>query len=177
MVMQLTLPMTQDLTQAWTQPDEAERLQSVLQWLREAVERTYGPRGQRRISTPEDVAALLLYEMSAYEQEVLRAVLLDTRNQVLRIHDVVRGSVNSAQVRIAEVFREAVRLNATALILAHNHPSGDPTPSSDDIALTRLVVEAGKLLDIEVLDHLVIGGGRYVSLRERHPGIWSNAVP
>jgi len=168
--MQLTLPMTQDLTQVWTQPDEAERLRRVLGWLKEAVEQTYGPRGQHRIQSPDDVAELLLYEMSVYEQEVLRVVILDTRNHVLALHDVVRGSVNSAQVRIAEIFREAIRRNATALILVHNHPGGDPTPSAEDIALTRQTVEAGKLLDIAVLDHLVIGGGRYVSLRERKLG-------
>ncbi len=123
-------------------------------------------RGERpRISSPEDAAALLLYEMSALEQEHLRALLLDTRNQVLKIHEIVRGSVNSAQVRIAEIFREAVRLNATAIILAHNHPSGDPTPSPDDVALTRQAQEAGRLLDIAVLDHLVIADNRFVSLK------------
>ena len=123
-------------------------------------------RGERpRISSPEDAAALLLYEMSALEQEHLRALLLDTRNQVLNIHEIVRGSVNCAQVRIAEIFREAVRLNATAIILAHNHPSGDPTPSPDDVALTRQAQEAGRLLDIAVLDHLVIADNRFVSLK------------
>ena len=124
--------------------------------------------GERpRITAPEDAAALLLYEMSALEQEHLRALLLDTRHQVLKMHDVVRGSVNSAQVRIAEIFREAVRANAVALILAHNHPSGDPTPSPDDIALTRQVREAGRLLDIELLDHLIIADNRFVSLKAR----------
>ncbi|HFC09703.1 MAG TPA: JAB domain-containing protein [Chloroflexi bacterium] len=120
-----------------------------------------------RITAPEDAAALLLYEMSGLEQEHLRALLLDTRHQVLKMHDVVRGSVNSAQVRIAEIFREAVRVNAVALILAHNHPSGDPTPSADDIALTRQAQEAGRLLDIAVLDHLIIADNRFVSLKAR----------
>ena len=120
-----------------------------------------------RITAPEDAAALLLYEMSTLEQEHLRVLLLDTRHQVLKIHDVVRGSVNSAQVRIAEIFREAVRVNAVALILAHNHPSGDPTPSADDIALTRQAKEAGRLLDIDLLDHLVIADNRFVSLKAR----------
>ncbi len=120
-----------------------------------------------RINSPDDAAALLLYEMRALEQEHLRALLLDTRNQVLKIHEVVRGSVNSAQVRIAEIFREAVRVNATAIILAHNHPSGDPAPSPDDIALTRQAQEAGKLLDISVLDHIIIGDNQYVSLKAR----------
>ncbi len=94
-------------------------------------------------------------------------LLLDTRNQVLAIHEVVRGSVNTAQVRMAEVFREAIRRNATAIILVHNHPSGDPTPSADDIALTRQAQQAGSLLDIEVLDHIVIGDNKFVSLKAR----------
>ncbi len=125
-------------------------------------------RGERpRISGPEDAAALVQYEMSALEQEHLRVLLLDTRNQVLAIHEVVRGSVNTAQVRMAEVFREAIRRNATAIILVHNHPSGDPTPSADDIALTRQAQQAGSLLDIEVLDHIVIGDNKFVSLKAR----------
>ncbi len=119
------------------------------------------------ISSPADAAALLTYEMSGLEQEHLRVILLDTRNHVLEIREVYRGSVNSAQVRIAEVFRDAVRRNATAIIVAHNHPSGDPTPSPEDIALTRSLIQAGKLLDILVLDHLIIGHGRFVSLKER----------
>lgn len=124
--------------------------------------------GQRpRIGSPEDAAALVQYEMSALEQEHLRVILLDTRNQVLAIQDVVRGSVNSAQVRIAEIFREAIRRNATALILVHNHPSGDPSPSADDIALTRQARQAGDLLDIEVLDHIIIGGNKFTSLKAR----------
>jgi DNA repair protein RadC len=84
--------------------------------------------------------------------------------------ELYRGSVSSAQVRVGEVFREAVRKNASALIAIHNHPSGDPTPSPDDVALTRAIVQAGKLLDVDVLDHLVIGQGRWVSLKERGLG-------
>jgi DNA repair protein RadC len=122
------------------------------------------------IGSPGDAAALVQYEMGALEQEHLRAILLDTRNKVLDITEIYRGSVNSAQVRIAEVFTPAVRKNAAALILVHNHPSGDPTPSPDDLALTKAVREAGRLLDIEVLDHLVIGQNRYTSMKERKLG-------
>ena len=118
------------------------------------------------IHGPEDVAAMLATEMAALEQEHLRVILLNTRNHVLRVAEVVRGSVNSAQVRVGEIFREAVRENATGLILVHNHPSGDPSPSPDDLALTRQVVQAGEMLDIRVLDHIIIGASRYVSLRE-----------
>ncbi len=123
-------------------------------------------RDRPSIHGPDDVAAMLATEMAALEQEHLRAILLNTRNHVLQVVDIVRGSVNSAQVRVGEIFREAVRQNATGLILVHNHPSGDPAPSPEDVALTRQVVQAGHLLDIRVLDHIVFGAGRYVSLRE-----------
>ncbi len=122
------------------------------------------------INSPADAAALVQYEMSALEQEHLRVMLLDRRNRVVEVTDLYRGSVSSAQVRVGEIFREAVRKNASALIVIHNHPSGDPTPSPDDVALTRAIVQAGKTLDVEVLDHLVIGQGRWVSLKERGLG-------
>jgi DNA repair protein RadC len=123
-----------------------------------------------QIKSPADVANLLLLEMSHLDQEQLRTVLLDTKNRVQTIATVYVGSVNSAQIRVGEVFREAVRRNSTAMIVAHNHPSGDPSPSPEDILVTRQIVEAGKLLDIELLDHLIIGRGRYVSMRERGLG-------
>jgi len=107
---------------------------------------------------------------SALEQEHLRVILLDRRNRVLETTEVYKGSVNSSQIRVGEVFKEAIRKNASALIVIHNHPSGDPTPSPDDVAVTRAIVGAGKLLDVEVLDHLVIGHGRWVSLKERGLG-------
>mgnify|MGYP000185724185 FL=1 len=100
----------------------------------------------------------------------LRHLLLDARNRVLDIITQYRGSVNSSQVRVGELFKSAVRRNVVNLIVVHNHPSGDPTPSPDDVALTRAIIQAGKLLDIEVLDHLVIGRGRWVSLKERGLG-------
>jgi len=113
---------------------------------------------------------LIMFDMSAKEQEELWVVILDTRNRVVKIEPVYKGSVNSSQVRVGELFKEAIRRNAVSLIVAHNHPSGDPTPSPEDIALTRAVVQAGKLLDIDVLDHLVIGNQRFVSLKERGLG-------
>jgi len=93
------------------------------------------------------------------------------RNRVMEIVDLYKGSVNSSQIRVGEVFQVAVKLKASAIIVAHNHPSGDPTPSPDDVAVTRAIVQAGKLLDIQILDHMVIGqNGRYVSLKERGLG-------
>ncbi len=109
-------------------------------------------------------------EMSLLEQESLRVVLLNTKNRVLGIREVYRGNVNSAQVRPAEVFRDAVKENCLSIIVVHNHPSGDPTPSQDDIAVTRDLIAAGRLLDIELLDHLVIAGGRFVSLKAQRLG-------
>jgi DNA repair protein RadC len=133
--------------------------------------RLHEPTGERPvINSPADCAALVQYEMSLLEEEHLRVILLDTRNRVLDIVEVYRGSVNSSQVRVAEIFRPAIQRNAPALVVCHNHPSQDPTPSPDDVTVTRAIVAAGKLLDIDVLDHLVIGGSRWVSLKERGLG-------
>jgi DNA repair protein RadC len=132
---------------------------------------TISSAGERpSIHSPADIAALVQYEMSALEQEELRVILLDTRNSVMDVVMVYKGSLNSSQVRVGELFKEAIRRNAAAVILIHNHPSGDPEPSPDDVAVTRAIVEAGKLMDIHILDHIVIGAGRYVSLKERRLG-------
>ncbi len=128
------------------------------------------PDERARINSPEDIAALVSSEMAALDQEELRVVLLNTKNEVLKIVTVYRGSVNAAQIRVAEVFKEAIRQNAPSLVILHNHPSGDPTPSGDDVAVTRELVQAGRLLDIEVLDHLVIGDGRHTSMRRKGLG-------
>ncbi len=128
-----------------------------------------------QVSGPEDIYRLLHGDMSFQEQENVRVLLLNTRNRVQGIVSTSVGSLNSSAIRIAELFREPVRRQAAAVVLVHNHPSGDPTPSADDVAVTRKAVEAGKLLDIEVLDHVVIGQPRgdrpgWVSLRERGLG-------
>jgi len=105
-------------------------------------------------------------EMALLEQEHLRVILLNTRNQVLAMPEVYKGNVNSAVVRVGEVFRDAVRENCPTVIVVHNHPSGDPTPSADDAAVTQQIVEAGRLLGIEVLDHVVIARRGFASLKE-----------
>ena len=128
------------------------------------------PHERPQITSPADAANLLMLEMGHLEQEHLRVLLLDTRNRVLASPVVYKGNVNTSVIRIAELFREAIRHNSTAMIMAHNHPSGDPTPSPEDVRVTRQVVEVGNLVDIEVLDHLIIGQGRYVSLKERGLG-------
>ena len=122
------------------------------------------------IHSPEEASQLVLHDMSALEQEELWVILLDTRNQLISIENIYRGSLNSSQVRVGELFKNAVRRNAASLIVAHNHPSGDPTPSPDDIAVTRAIVEAGNLLDVDVLDHLVIGSGKFISMKQRGLG-------
>ncbi|GAC1464101.1 MAG: DNA repair protein RadC [Gemmatimonadaceae bacterium] len=123
-----------------------------------------------QVRSPQDVASLLQIDMGALEQEHLRVVLLNTKNHVQAIREVYRGSVNSSQIRVSEVFRDAVKENCPAIVVAHNHPSGDPTPSPEDVRVTRDLVAAGRLLDIELLDHLVIGRNRYVSLRQKKLG-------
>ena len=123
------------------------------------------------VHSPQDVANLLMAEMGFLDQEQLRVVLLNNKNHVISIAEVYRGSVSTSLIRTSEVFREAVRENCPAIIVVHNHPSGDPTPSSEDIRVTEQIVEAGKVLDIEVLDHLIIGQQRFVSLKEQGVGI------
>jgi DNA repair protein RadC len=113
---------------------------------------------------------MLQLKMGLLEQEHLQVVLLNTKNRVVGVRTIYQGSVNSSQVRTAEVFRDAVKENCPAIVVAHNHPSGDPTPSPEDVRVTRDLVAAGRLLDIEVLDHLVIGRNRYVSLRQKKLG-------
>ena len=125
---------------------------------------------QTLISSPADAAALVQLEMQGLAQENLRVILLDTRNRLIKVKTVYVGSLNLSLVRVGELFKEAIDRSAASIILVHNHPSGDPAPSPEDAALTRAVVQAGKLLDIDVLDHLVIGSGRFVSMKEKGLG-------
>jgi DNA repair protein RadC len=108
--------------------------------------------------------------MGHLDQEELWVILLDTRNRVLGTKAIYKGSLNTSVVRVGEIFRPAIEAPAAAIIVAHNHPSGDPAPSPEDVNVTRQIVKAGKLLDIDVLDHLIISSGRYTSLKERGLG-------
>jgi DNA repair protein RadC len=125
------------------------------------------PSNRWSIRGPRDIADRLVLQMGRLEREELRVVILDTKNHVLRVSTVYQGNVSASLVRVGELFRDAVRLNAAGVILVHNHPSGDPTPSPDDLHLTAEALGAGRLLDIALLDHLVIGHDAYVSLRDR----------
>jgi len=125
------------------------------------------PTARWSIRGPSDVADRLILQMGGLEREELRVVILDTKNHVLRVATIYQGNVSASLVRIGELYRDAVRLNAASVILVHNHPSGDPTPSPDDLHLTAEALAAGRLLDIGLLDHLVIGHDAFVSLRDR----------
>ena len=129
-----------------------------------------GPDNKPKVTTPADAANLLMSSMRFLEKEELRVILLDTRNQVLGTPILYSGSLNSSMIRIAEVFRPAIEAPAAGIIIVHNHPSGDPSPSPEDVRITRQLVQVGKTLDIEVLDHVIVGDGRYVSLKERGLG-------
>jgi DNA repair protein RadC len=128
------------------------------------------PEERPQVRSPADAAHLMMPVMNDLEQEELHVLLLDTKNRVLAKQQVSKGALNVTHVEVSQLFRDAIRRNSASLIVVHNHPSGDPTPSPEDVAVTRQIVEAGKLLDIEVLDHLVVGGQRFVSLKERGLG-------
>jgi DNA repair protein RadC len=119
------------------------------------------------IRAPADIAGLLGPRMRHLDREHFQAVLLNTRHEVLEIASVAVGGLDAAPIHPREVFKEAVRRSAAAVILVHNHPSGTPEPSGDDLRLTGRLAEAGRVVGIAVLDHVIIGDGRFVSLRER----------
>ncbi len=122
------------------------------------------------IHSPGDAAQILMPVLAHREQEYLLVMLLDTRNRMLDIEEVYHGSLNSSMVRVGEVFKPALQRNAASVLVAHNHPSSDPTPSPEDVTVTRAIVQAGKLLDINVVDHLICGLSRWVSLKEKGLG-------
>ncbi len=122
------------------------------------------------VAGAEDVAGLLMLHMADLEQEQLRLVLLNSKNDIINTPVVYTGGLRTALVRAGEVFKEPIRQNAAGIILVHNHPSGDPTPSPEDVNLTYQLVQLGKQLDIDVIDHVIIGRGRWVSLRSKGLG-------
>lgn len=123
-----------------------------------------------QVRGPEDAANVLLPWIGRQEQEHFVVLYLNTRNHIVGRELLYKGTLNTSLARIAEVFRGAIRRNCMGIIVGHNHPSGDPSPSPEDIALTRRLVEAGKLMEVDVLDHFIVGHGRFVSLRERGMG-------
>lgn len=119
-----------------------------------------------RITSPNDVSDLLMMQMRELKFEVLKVILLNTKNTVISVVDASVGSLNSSIVHPREVFKDAIRRSAAAIIIVHNHPSGDPTPSGDDISTTKRINEAGRILGIDLLDHIIIGENKYISLKE-----------
>ncbi len=130
-------------------------------FLRERLEKTV------KVGSPSDLAEIMIPELKGLDREHFKAVLLNTKNVIVRIVTVAIGSLNAALVHPRETFKTAVSSSAASLILVHNHPTGDPEPSREDEELTKRFAEAGRLLGIELLDHIIIGDGRFVSLRER----------
>jgi DNA repair protein RadC len=124
------------------------------------------------ITSPQDVADQVQYKMASLEQEELWVLLLDSRNHHLRTEQLYRGSLNSSSVRPAEIYKAGIRHNAAALIIVHNHPSGDPSPSPEDIHLTRMLIEAGQMLELPILDHIVVGSRGITSIKSLHPELW-----
>ncbi len=120
-----------------------------------------------RITSPQDAADLVMNEMRDLKKEILRVLILNTKNIVTGTVDASVGTLSSSIVHPRDIYRDAIRRSAASIILVHNHPSGDPTPSGDDINSTRRVIEAGKIIGIELLDHIIIGEGRFISLKEK----------
>ncbi len=119
------------------------------------------------ITCPEDVRDLLRDEMWYLEKEEFRILILNTKNQVVRIETISVGSLNSSIVHPREVFKSALLNSANSIILVHNHPSGNPEPSKEDIVITKRLIEAGDIMGIKVLDHIILGDNRYISLKEK----------
>jgi RadC-like JAB domain len=159
----------QDIHQALRSSNPPKEVRAIV----ETIAALLRPIGREQIKSPQDIASLLMIEMGLLDQEEFRTVMLDTRNRLQGIVTVYRGSLNTSMIRVGEVYKEALRRNSASIIIAHNHPSGEPTPSPEDVLVTRQIVEAGKLLDVECLDHLVIGQGKWLSMRERGLGFSS----
>ena len=119
------------------------------------------------ISSPSDIASLIMKEMVGLKQEVLKLIMLDTKNNIIGIKDVFKGSLNTSIVHPREIFKEAIKKSSSSIIICHNHPSGDPTPSKEDISITIRLKECSKIIGIDLLDHLIVGRNQYVSLKEK----------
>ena len=128
------------------------------------------PEDRAVVRSAQDVANLMAAEMGFLDQEHLRVLLLSSKGAVRGVHEVYIGNVNSAIVRVAEVLRPAVRENCPSVIVVHNHPSGDPTPSPEDVLITRKIVAGGEMMDVEVLDHIIIGSQGHVSMKSKGLG-------
>ncbi|MEA4848586.1 MAG: DNA repair protein RadC [Clostridiaceae bacterium] len=127
----------------------------------------YEPGGDKPVKCPQDVAALLMEEMRYLKKEHMKLVLLNVKCNLISVEEISVGSLNASIVHPREVFNPAIRKSSASIIMVHNHPSGDPTPSSEDAAITERIAEAGKLIGIELVDHIIIGDGKYISMKEK----------
>ncbi|GAB6169296.1 DNA repair protein RadC [Clostridium carnis] len=120
-----------------------------------------------KVSSPKDIAELLINEMSGLNQEILKLIMLDTKNNIIGVRDIFKGSLNTSIVHPREIFSEAIKRNSASIIVCHNHPSGDTTPSKEDINITIRLKECSKIIGIDLLDHIIIGNKRFLSLKEK----------
>lgn len=139
----------------------------ALMELSKRIANTFNLHKRMTLKSPADVCGLLMEDMRHRKKEVFKAILLNTKNQVIKQVDISVGSLNASIVHPREVFTEAVKNSCSSIIFVHNHPSGDPEPSSQDIETTKRLVDSGNILGISVLDHIIIGDGRYASLKEK----------
>lgn len=144
------------------------KLQSAFELGKRVTKETQEDRWQ--IRSPADAAALVMTDMQGLEQEEMWILVLDTKNRVKYIDKLYKGAVNTLLIRTGEMFTEAIRRRAMSIIIVHNHPSGDPSPSPEDVLSTSEAVKAGKLLDIEVMDHIIVARQRFTSMKERGLG-------
>lgn len=151
-------------------PSRAARVTAALDLAAAVLTERPPLRERAQVMSPGDAARLLLPEMGLLEREQMRVLLLDAKHRLITAVTLYQGTLSACQVRVAEILAEALRHNAAGLVVAHNHPSGDASPSPEDVVLTRALVSAGALLDVPVLDHLVVAGSGYTSLRERGVG-------
>lgn len=157
----------EDLAQAYIGTGE---IPSEVQAVLDALALMLRPVHREQVRSPQDIAAVFMLEMAHLDQEQLRVACLNMKNRLQKIHLVYQGSLNASMIRVGEIYKEPLRLNSAAIIVAHNHPSGEPSPSPEDVLVTKEIVQAGRLLDVECLDHLVIGQGRWISMREQGLG-------
>ena len=146
-------------------PAKAAQVKAALELGKRVAADSFGERAV--IKTPEDAVRLVMEEMRNLDREHFRALLLNVKNQVIDREIISIGTLNSSAVHPRELFRNAIKRSAAALILAHNHPSGDPAPSREDIEVTRRLLEAGHIIGIEILDHLIIGDNKFTSFKAK----------
>jgi DNA repair protein RadC len=155
-----------DLQEAFTSGAVPADVQAMVAFVAQLLR----PVRRDKVKSPSDAVAFLMAQMGLLQQEEMWTLCLNTRNNLIKVHRVYQGSLNASLIRVGEIFREAIKLNAAAIIVCHNHPSGLVDPSPEDVRVTRQIVEAGKLLDCEVLDHIILGKGCWLSLREKGLG-------